>query len=220
MGTTGRLVSTCTHLLNRVIVLLAVWGVSYDLIMRAGPIDTGVCAKTVEWVLGQPILSLSVAALLTILNLNVIQLVLYSMAQTPGRAYITTRSDGGSSRVALSAIQKALKATASQLPEISKARVKVQRTGRHRFRVHVDYRVREARNAGATAEHLRLVLKKRFADLVLLDPKDRVDFDLDLAGIVKTGADILSQAQLPPPKDTIQTSPFKGPVYTVEGDKK
>ena len=93
----------------------------------------------------------------------------------------------------------------------------VLRVGRNRFRVHVRYLVRNARDAAGAAEHLRIVLKKRFAELVALDPGDRVDFDLDLAGIVRFDPPSPEPKRLAPP--ALRTPDrFEGPVYPVEGE--
>ena len=63
------------------------------------------------------------------------------------------------------------------------------------------------------SEKLRLVLKKRFADLVTISPQDRVDFDITLAGIEKAKRHSTGQQ-----KESGARAPFKGPVYPVEGE--
>lgn len=212
-----RFLAFLTRWLNRLLVLAFAVAVIWDLVRDGGP-ETGVVQGVADWVAAEPVLALVAAAALVLLNLNVVQFSLYSLTHTPGRSFITSPSPGGRSRVALSAIQRALRATASQVPEIARARVRVARTGRHRYRVHVRYLVRDVRNAGPAAEHLRLVLKKRFSDLVLLDPKDRVEFDLDLAGIVRVDGAPVEPKKLQAPPDVVNTDVFKGPVYPVEGE--
>ncbi len=213
MEATWRLLAFLTNLVNRVIVLGLAGAIVVDLVRD----ESHVLASGVGIVLREPVFALVAVSLLVVLNLNVVQFSIDSLRRTPARAFITSHTPGGRSRVAISAIQRALRATAAQVPEIARAKLSVLRVGRNRLRVHVRYLVRDVRNAGTAAEHLRLVLKKRFAELVILDPKDRVDFDLDLAGIVKVdGAP--EPKRLPAPPDVVTRESFHGPVYPVEGE--
>lgn len=213
MEATWRFLSFLTNLVNRLIVLGLAGMAVVDLVRD----DSHLLESAVGVVLREPVFALIGVSVLVILNLNVVQFSIDSLRRTPARAFITSHTPGGRSRVAISAIQRALRATAAHVPEIARAKLSVRRIGRSRFRVHVRYLVRDVRNAGTAAEHLRLVLKKRFAELVILDPKDRVDFDLDLAGIVKVdGAS--EPKRLPAPPDVVTRDSFHGPVYPVEGE--
>jgi len=221
MNATWRIVSLLTAIVNRVIVLCLAGGVIFELVRDVEPGEPGAFSpfSWIEaWVLAEPMLAITAAVVLLILNLNVVQFSIYSLSTTPDAAFITSRTQGGRSRIALSAIQRALRISAAQLAEITRARVRVQRIGKHRFRVHVRYRVRDVKNAASAAEHLRLVLKKRFSELVILDPKDKVEFDLDLAGIVRSGRRPPVPKQLPAPPDVELGESFRGPVYPVEGE--
>lgn len=217
MNATWRLVSLATAWLNRLIVLGLAVAVVHGLVQTPGEEGTSLLMVVADWIQREPILAIAVTVVLVVLNLNVIQFSLFSLSHTPDSAFITSKADGGRSRVALSAIQRALRATAGQVAEIARPRIKVVRVGRHRFRVHARYLVRDVRNAGSAAEQLRLVLNKRFAELVVLDPKDRVEFDLDLAGILRSGPVAEQPRRLPPP-DVVSPESFKGPVYPVEGE--
>jgi len=218
MDATWRFVSIFTAVFNRLLVLGLAGTLIYDMVQEAPPGEPGLLATGLALVLGQPITALVVAAVLVVLNLNVVQFSLYSFSQTPARAFITSRAPGGTTRIALSAVQRALRATANQVPEIARAKVRVKRVGRSRFQVHVRYHVRDVSDAGTAAEHLRLVLKKRFSELVVLDPKDRVDFDLDMAGIKKVDGAVPEPMKLQAPPDVMSTESFKGPVYPVESE--
>lgn len=218
MDATWRFVSLFTAILNRLLALGLAGTLIYDLVREPPAGEQALLVRALEFVLAQPVPSLVVASVLVVLNLNVVQFSLYSLAQTPARAFITSRAPGGTTRVALSAIQRALRATANQVPEIARAKVRVRRLGRNRFQVHVRYLVRDVRNAGTAAEHLRLVLKKRFSELVVLDPKDRVDFDLDLSGIVRVDGAPVEPKKLQAPPDVLAPESFKGPVYPVESE--
>lgn len=218
MDATWRFVSLFTAVLNRLLALGLAGTLIYDLVREPPAGQSTLLTQGLEAVLAQPVTALVVAAVVVVLNLNVVQFSLYSLSQTPARAFITSRAPGGTSRIALSAIQRALRATANQVPEIARAKVRARRVGRNRYQIHTRYLVRDVRNAGTAAEHLRLVLKKRFSELVVLDPKDRVDFDLDLAGIVRVDGAPVEPKKLQAPPDVLSPESFKGPVYPVESE--
>lgn len=206
MSATWRFFSGLTSIVNRLVVLGLAAIVASELLLQDGlpTIDRGL-----ELVSTHKDIAVALAAVLLILNLNLVQFVLFCLANTTSSAYIHSRTVGGNSRVALAAVKKALKSTARQVPEISRSRIRVERLGRNRYRVHIRYWVADVIHAGSAAEHLRLVLKKRFSELVVLDPKDRVEFDLDLAGIVSRT--VLANKKLAAPSDS-----FHGPVYPVD----
>ena len=210
MNTAWRTVSILTAMLNRVIVLAVAAVLGYELLSSG---EEGIVGRVVDWIKAHPDVSLALLIALVLLNLGIIQFLIYAAANAPKKAYILSRTPGGTSRVALSAVQAALQNTASQVPEIAKPKIRVERTGRNRYRIHIRYLVKDVVQAGNAAEHLRLVLKKRFSDLVVLDPKDRVEFDLDLAGLVKQTQK--AQEKLPAPGDS---SSFHGPVYPVDSE--
>lgn len=219
-----RFFSGLTNVLNRIVVLAISLMACFDLFMvlnSKGFVLT-TSAALMNWIERNPEVSVSVALLLVILNLNILQFVLFTMVNAPGRAYIESKSTGGQSRVSLRAIQNALAATALAVPDIARSRIRVLKLGTNRYRVHIRYWVRNVASAGDAAEHLRLILKKRFSDLVVLDPKDRVEFDLDLAGIEGLVLKPSGRRELPRPSDRVTDRPtdssFKGPIYPVEGD--
>ncbi len=223
-----RLTSLLTTILNRLVALAVggalVWDLSHALV-------GGEFFSAFEWAHSQVAAHVRVAlafgGLLVLLNLNILQFLLFMLINSPGRAYIESKAAGGQSRVSLAAIQDALRATALQVPEISRSRIRVLKLGANRYRVHIRYYARTVHDAGNAAEHLRLVLKKRFSDIVVLDPRDRVEFDLDLAGIdglnrkplteIKHLAD-LKRNEAPRPRPEPIDPSFKGPIYPVEGE--
>lgn len=219
-----RFISGLTNVLNRIVVLAISLMACVDLyvVLNASGIVLTTSSKLMNWVETHPEVSAAIALLLLILNLNIIQFVLFSLVNAPGRAYIESKSTGGQSRVSLRAIQNALAATALAVPDIARSRIRVLKLGTNRYRVHIRYWVRNVASAGDAAEHLRLILKKRFSDLVVLDPKDRVEFDLDLAGIEGLVLKASGRRELPRPNDRLTDRPsdsgFKGPIYPVEGD--
>lgn len=201
----SNLLTYATRILNRVLVLACAAVALFDL-MRSG--DVRSLAAALDWCRVHPNAAVAVAAALLVLNLDVIQFLCYSIANAPSRAYIESRTQGGGTRVALSALKKALQETARQVSDVSRCKVDVSRVGMRRFRVRIRYWVADAAQVVHAAEHLRLVLKKRFSELVVLDPRDRVEFDLDLRGI--KGSRKRPRKQLPAPKES-----FQGPVYPV-----
>lgn len=211
MGFTWRFLSGLTAFLDRLVVLAVAAAVLHDFAVEPGWIQRGLAFGAEH-----PRAAIGAAAALLVLNANLLQFVLFSLAHAPGKRYIPSVTPGGHSRVALRAIERALNTTANQVPEIATARVRVEREGRHRFRVHARYRILDVHNAGTVAENLRLILKKRFSELVILDPGDRVGFDLDLAGIVKVPMGRSAPRYLPRPRAPAE--PFRGPVYPVEGE--
>lgn len=218
MSASWRIFSILTAVVNRVLVLALAAALIFELVRRGDPETPGALARVQDWVQGEPMLAITIATALVILNLNVVQFSLYSLSNSPDAAFITSQTKGGRSRIALSAIQRALRVSAAQIAEISRVRIRVSRVGKHRFRVHVRYRVRDVVYASTAAQHLRLVLKKRFSELVILDPKDQVEFDLDLAGIVRAGRMPAAPKKLQAPPDVVGDESFQGPIYPVEGE--
>ncbi|MFH0944274.1 MAG: hypothetical protein V2A76_03675 [Planctomycetota bacterium] len=218
MSASWRVLSILTAVVNRVLVLALAAVVIFELVRQGDPETPGPLVWAADWIRGEPMLAITAATALVILNLNVVQVSLYSLSNSPDAAFITSQTKGGRSRIALSAIQRALRVSAAQIVEIARVRIRVSRVGKHRFRVHVRYRVRDVIYASTAAERLRLVLKKRFSELVILDPKDQVEFDLDLAGIVRGGRRPPAPKKLQAPPDVDGGESFRGPVYPVEGE--
>ncbi len=229
MSFVGRSLALIAGLANRLLIVplavAALWLVFRDPpAIVASHVPAGVTAvidSLKSLVRDWPRVACISAAALLLLNLRFL-LVLFPSVRR--RRFIHSHATTGESRVALSAIRKALKATARQVPEVTRARIRVLAVGRRRYRVHVGFRVRDVASAGSAAEHLRILLKRRFSELVLLDPRDRVDFDFDLEGIDRVDAKRDEQKRLPPPRDGQTASPesfpeaFKGPVYPVGGE--
>lgn len=219
-----RFVSLLTAIVNRLLLIGLAGVLVFDALRTAQAAAaeeaarTPLLAKLAERILAEPTLALAGGVVLLVLELDLIQFVLYSLANAPSRAYIASRTAGGQSRVALSAIERALRATAAQVPEIARSRIRVQKLGANRYRVHIRFWARGVHDAGSAAEHLRLVLKKRFSELVVLDPKDKVSFDLDLAGIRGRAALPQRPKALPAPHEDPPSESFRGPVYPVGGD--
>lgn len=212
----GRMIGGFTAFVNRVLILLLSAGlialaVDPDIAGVAGG-ERGplISAETV----GQfRVLMVIVAVVLIGLNLNVIQFVLFNIWNNETRRYIQSKAAGGTARVSLDAIQRSLMATARSMPEIARCRLNVFRVGHTRYKVGVLFWMNEGSSVINISEKLRLVLKKRFADLVTISPQDRVDFDITLAGIEKAKRHSTGQQE-----ESGARAPFKGPVYPVEGE--
>lgn len=207
MSATWRFFSTLTSVINRIVILGIAAVVVSDLLTQD---ELVTIERGLELVGSHKDVTIAIGVVLVVLNLNLVQFGLFCLQNTSSSSYIHSRTVGGNSRVALTAVKKALKSTARQVPEISRSKIQVERLGRNRYRVHIRYWVADVIHAGSAAEHLRLVLKKRFSELVVLDPKDRVEFDLDLAGIVSRTT--LAKKKLAAPAEKA----FKGPVYPVD----
>ena len=212
----GRMISGFTAFINRILILLLsagllVLAVDPDLAGTAGG-ERGplLSAEKVEQI---RVLAVIVGVALVCLNLNVIQFVLYNIWNHETRRYIQSKTASGTARVSLDAIQRSLMATARAMPEIARCRLSVFRVGHTRYKVGVLFWMREGSSVINISEKLRLVLKKRFADLVTISPQDRVDFDITRAGIEKQKR-VGGQKQAAPGTPT----PVKGLVYPVEGE--
>ncbi len=140
------------------------------------------CAETVE---KYRFLIAAAALVLFILNLNVVQFIFFNIWNNDSRRYIASKTASGTARVSLDAIQRSLLATANAMPEIARCRLEAYRIGHKQYKVEVFFWMIEGQAVTNVSEKLRLVLKKRFSDLVSISPQDRVDFDITLAGIQK-----------------------------------
>jgi len=212
----GRMIGSFTAFINRILILLLSAGL---LVLAVDPDLAGAAGGergpllSAERVTQFRVLVVIVGAALICLNLNVIQFILYNIWNNETRRYIQSKTASGTARVSLDAIQRSLMATARAMPEIARCRLNVFRVGHTRYKVGVLFWMREGSSVINISEKLRLVLKKRFADLVTISPQDRVDFDITLAGIekVKRAAGRREGASGAP-------APFKGPIYPVEGE--
>lgn len=214
----GRVISGFTVFLNRVLILLlsvAMLALVIDPTLFSSADGSGPAILSEEWLVRYRVLLIVISALLICLNLNVIQFIMFNLWNAEGKRYIASKTASGTARVSLDAIQRSLTNTAVALPEIARCRLNVLRTGHTRYKVIVLFWMREGRSVINISEKLRLVLKKKFADLVTVSPQDRIDFDITLAGIQKTkkgGESGYAGGVSGRPAD------FKGPVYPVEGE--
>jgi len=218
----GRVISVATGFLNRILSLglaglILVMLFKPDLLDRLSgenPIITIVANLE-----GYRLYLALGALILLILNLNIIQFIIYTLWNSNVRHYISSKTTSGTARVSLEAIERALKAAAKGVPEIEKCKLRVYRIGAKRYKVEVRFWCPHECNILNISERLRLILKKRFAELVSIEPDARVFFEVSLAGIRgRSKCGVYSSAG--PPKDGIDPSKsqFKGPVYPVDGE--
>ncbi len=156
---------------------------------------------------------------LLVMNLNIIQFIIFCAWNSNVRRYISSKTTSGTSRVSLDAIERAMKTAASGVPEVEKCRLRVYRIGTKRHKVEVQFWIADECNVLNISEKLRLILKKRFSELVSIEPDERVFFEINLAGITnrKRGAGYdISPAHGPGRKKS--GSHFKGPVYPIDGE--
>ena len=218
----GRITGAITGLLNRV-VCLALSVFILVVIIKPEILDSFSAEEGGEHLSGvsyslKLILVLG-ALLLIVLNLNLVQILLFVFWNSEVRRYIASKSTSGTARVSLDAIERSLIATTKGIPEITKCRLRIYRIGAKRHKVEVLFWISEDCNVLNISEKLRLLLKKRFSELVSVEPDERVFFEISLAGIQKR-KNKASYASMGPPKDAIDASKrqFKGPVYPVGGD--
>lgn len=148
------------------------------------------------------------------LVLNLLPLVQVSLRTRGSSGYMLSRSPGGQARVSVNALRHSLIVAAQSVPDIVRTRVRVHRLSLNHIKVVVLYWIPEGENAITLGERLRVVLKRRLAELVALAPKDRVDIELDLAGVQKRAA--LPEPQKVEPARRPERD-FHGPVYPVDG---
>jgi hypothetical protein len=218
----GRFFSLITGFLNRVIALLLgafvlVLMVRPEFFVKADA--EGGRSLPVDFLLEHKTAIALAAILYLLLNLNVIQMLLYSLWNTDVRRYITSKSEHGTTRVSLDAVERSLVMATREIPEIEKTKLRVYRIGAKRYKVEVRFWIPAGCNALNINEKLRLVLKKRFAELVSMEPDERVFFEINLAGF-KGQMSKVTYSPGGPPRDAIDTSKdqFKGPIYPVEGE--
>src|SRR5262245_17557055 len=165
-----------------------------------------------EWIqrYKQPILYAAIALIV----LNLLPLLQVSLRRRSSSGYMLSRSPGGHARVSVNALRRSLSAAAQSVPDIARTRLFVHRLGAHHFKVVALYWIPEGENAITLGERLRLVLKRRLGELVALGPKDRVEIEVDLAGMYKRAAQVESAKAEPAPRTQRD---FHGPVYPVDG---
>lgn len=218
----GKILGFITGAVNRILGLalglfLLVLIAKPELITSSGPDAREVIP--VDWLLEFKTSLALIGCLLIILNLNLIQFLLYSLWNTDVRRYISSKTTSGTARVSLDAIERSLKAAAQEVGEIERAKLRVYRIGAKRYKVEVRFWIPVDCNALKINERLRLILKKRFSELVSIEPDEKVFFEINLAGFKgrKKSSPVRAGG---PPRDAIDTSQrqFKGPVYPVEKD--
>jgi len=224
MSKSGRIIGVITGFLNRIICLalaclLLVLVVKPELLSSSG--DKEISELLAEFIAKYELVLILVAAFLVVLNLNLIQFILYIFWNTELRRYISSSTASGKVRVSLDAVERALKVTAKTVQEITKCRLRVFRIGAKRYKVEVLLWIPEDCNVLNITEKLRLILKKRFSELITVEPDERVFFEISLAGIKgRNRAGSCSQAVSGPPRDAIDVSKrqFKGPIYPVDSE--
>lgn len=222
MSRWGKLIGLLTGLLNRVICivlglfLLAL--VARPDFFASSHTEGGRCLA-IDFLLEYKTVFALAALLVIILNLNILQFVIFSVWNTDVRRYISSKTSHGTARVSLDAVERSLIMAAKQLPEIEKTRLRVYRIGAKRYKVEVRFWIPENCNALNINEKLRLILKKRFSELVSVEPDEKVFFEINLAGFKRQRR---MSGALPsgPPRDAIDPSRrhFKGPVYPIDGE--
>jgi len=218
----GKYISLATALLNRIVCLaVAVFVLAVladpDFFTRTDP--AGSRSVPVDALLQYKTVAALAMVLWLALNLNIIQAILYSIWNTDTRRYITSKGPHGSTRVSLDAIERSLVAASREMGEVEKAKLSVYRIGGKRYKIEVRFWIPEYSNAQSVTEKLRLVLKKRFSELISLEPDERVFFEINLAGF-KKGKRSLAFPPGGPPRDAVDPShrQFKGPVYPIGGE--
>jgi hypothetical protein len=214
----GRILSILTGILNRILILglslfLLILLVNPELLpgQEGGlPLDLLIEYKS--------LLALG-AIVLLVLNLNILQFILHTLWNSDVRRYISSKTTSGTARVSLDAIEKSLQTAAHDVPEVELCKLRVYRIGAKRYKVEVRFWIPDDCNALNINEKLRLILKKRFAELVAVEPDERVFFEINLAGFKGRRGPRPAGAG-GPPRDAIDPSKrqFKGPVYPVDGE--
>ena len=222
MFRSGRMISAFTGFLNRILsvaiaVFLILLVLKPDLFNLASAEGEG--SGAFSGLLDHKVLLILAAAVLLVLNLNVVQFATYILWNSQVRRYIASKTTSGTARVSLDALERALNAAAQDMPEVSKCRRRVYRTAAKRYKVDVHFWIPDTENVINISEKLRLVLKKRFSELVSIEPDDRVFFEISLAGI-RGRTRSRGYSASGPPRDGIDASRghFKGPIYPVDGD--
>ena len=220
MFRSGRMIGHLTGLVNRIVSLavavLIVTAVLKPSLFGFCP-GTGEARGIVPFLYRHRFCFLPVAVVLLVLDLNLLQFLAYMAWNSREKRFIPSRTTSGSARVSLDALERSLQAAARGVPEISRCRLRVFRVGARRYKVEVQFWIPEAVNVVNISEKLRLVLKKRFSELVSVEPGDQVFFEITLAGIRrrKGAAPFRGDGGRSGPDRRL---PFTGPVYPVEGD--
>jgi hypothetical protein len=148
----------------------------------------------------------------SILALNALWFGLFfrDLVRGEGSQYLLSRSDEGSARISLRALQASLLRRAREMEEVIGARLAVRRPESKRLRVEVYYTTTEDRNAIKVSEALRSAVKERFEELVHPEEGFTVDFDLKIEGFVPGSAGV------EPPSEEKEEEPFTGPRYPID----
>ena len=146
---------------------------------------------------------------------NALRLLYLRRTGVEGEDYIVSKNGaGGGIRVAIEAIKTELKAAAEQLPEVTRCRISILRSGPKKIKIHASYTACEGSNILELSEKLRKVLLERFLVMVPVGEGVKTEVDIDFESF--SGKAIKKQeqeetAQEPPP-------PFTGPKYPVDGE--
>jgi hypothetical protein len=129
-----------------------------------------------------------------------------------GTQYLLSRTQEGTARISLRAIQSSLLRRVRDLDEVIGARIAVRRPAEKRLRVDVAYTTTEDRNAILVSESLRRALRERFEELVHPEEGFDVEFDVKIDGFVPAVAAPAEE----PPESGEETEPFTGPRYPID----
>lgn len=165
-----------------------------------------------HWEFSQPFRVVALLFSVSILLLNAIWFALFArdVVRGEGSQYLLSRSDEGSARISLRALQASLLRRVRELDEVIGARLSVRRPESRRIRVDVSYTTTEDRNAIKVSEALRAAVKSRFDELVQPEEGFTVDFDLKIEGFVP------GSGGGEPPAEAVEDEPFTGPRYPID----
>ncbi len=155
--------------------------------------------------------SLSLAAITCGLVVAFLALLVRDLLRGETGRYVLSRSEEGTARISLRAIQASLLRRAREVPEVAGAKVTVRRPRRQQLRVEISFATAEDRDAIAVSEALKRALRERLADLVHPDGGMEAVFDVRVESLVASGAKAAETAPAEKPGE-----PFTGPRYPVD----
>ncbi|MHC4472663.1 MAG: Asp23/Gls24 family envelope stress response protein [Planctomycetota bacterium] len=156
------------------------------------------------------ILGVLVAVAILALNVAWIALFFRELLSGGGSQYLLSRTQEGTARISLRAIQASLVRRVRELDEVIGAKVTVRRPGEKSLEVEANYTTTEDRNAILVSEVVRRALRERFEELVHSEEGCEVIYEVRIDGFVP------SAGQPPKQEKKEEAEPFTGPRYPID----
>jgi hypothetical protein len=156
------------------------------------------------------VLAVLLAVAILALDVTWVAMFVREVLSGGGSQYLLSRTQEGTARISLRAIQASLHRRVRELPEVIGAKVAVRRPGVKSLEVEANYTTTEDRDAILVSEVVRRALRERFEELVHPEEGCEVEYEVKIDGFVPAGP----QAATPEKRE--EEEPFTGPRYPID----